>query len=323
MLEDIDQPLLADAPDLESFKELRKAQRTAPAEPAEEKTPQPEEGKTAESAAPAVSAEPKVQESGALPSVDKSIDDQIRELRKAGKHAKANELERKAGRDEAKAEREAVEAKNRELEQELSRLRAVPSKSEVPANQPVPPAAGDPEPKVTDAKYQTSDGYQQWIIDKAKWEFRADNRRAEETKTTEGRKQKAKAILDAGKAKKPDFDTVVSRAMVNTDVLAAGLERIDNFGEVLYEIGNNPAETARIASLAPNDQWFEIRSLSAKLASPAAPAAPPVVLKPAVSRVTPAPRVLTGISEAPPRSLAEATSKEEFSRLRKQQRKAS
>lgn len=323
MLEDIDQPLLADAPDLESFKELRKAQRTAPAEPAEEKTPQPEEGKTAESAAPAVSAEPKVQESGALPSVDKSIDDQIRELRKAGKHAKANELERKAGRDEAKAEREAVEAKNRELEQELSRLRAVPSKSEVPANQPVPQSAGDPEPKVTDAKYQTSDGYQQWIIDKAKWEFRADNRKAEETRVVDTRKQKVKTILEAGKARNPDFEAVLGNAQINTGILGIAIDQISNIGEVMYDIGKNPVEAARIASLSPNDQWFEIRSLSAKLASPAAPAAPPVVLKPAVSRVTPAPRVLTGISEAPPRSLAEATSKEEFSRLRKQQRKAS
>lgn len=311
--------LLSDSENYEEFKNLRHPKSEPPAVPAGEKTPQAEEAIPA-SAAESGAVETSPQEQQQV--VEKSVEDQIKELRRTGKHAQANKL---LAEDAARPHREEAE----KLRKELEALRSRPSET-APKAEPKPAAAvpaqatadpNDPEPKVTDDKYAGADGFTLYNRDNAMWAFRQDQKKEQQKQAQIAHSQKVQAILEAGKKSKPDFDAVASKVVINSGVMAEGVRQLDNLADVLYKIGSDPAEVSRIQALSPLDQWAELRFASRELSkTPAAAAPPPVQLRPAVSRVAAPPRVLTGSDTPPPKSTADAADFDEYKRLRKQHR---
>jgi chromosome segregation ATPase len=299
-----------------AFKKARSGEASAAAEPAAEKVTQSEEDMTVSAAEP-VAAETSLQESEP---VSQTVEDQVRELRKAGRHAKANELERKAAADEARKESAAELA---QLRKELEGLRARPAepkREEVKAE----PAKADTDkrPSMTDPKYQGEDGFDKYIEDVADWKadqrFKSHRQQEETQRSHQTLQEKVSKVFETGRQAKPDFESVVSQAKFNTDVLREGLSKLDNIGDVLYKLGSQPAEVARIQSMAPIEQYAELVYVSRSLkASPAVSAAPPVALKPAVSRVSAPPRVLSGADTSEAKSTAEARDYDEYKRIRR------
>jgi hypothetical protein len=304
---------LSEATSPEEFKTLREAHRKAAAEPAAEKTPQAEE------AIPVIVSEPGTekpiqQESPA----DKPVDEQIKELRAKGKHAAANKLMVESA---TKAERDRADGLTKELE--ALRRRPAESRTVAAKTEPAPVkavAAPDVEPKVTDEKYAGANGYQEFVIDAALWKFKAESRtQQEQQKQQESQTaitSRVNKVLEEGKKAKPDFDAVVGKVIINVGVIQEGVQRLDNFGDVLYAIGSDPALLSSLQAMNPMDQWAELRYLSRTLGKPAAPAA----LKPAVSRVAAPPRVLSGTEAPEPKSTSEAVDYNDFKRIRKLQR---
>lgn len=304
---------LSEAVDIAEFRKLRNAEPVteAPAEPAGEKTPQVEETQP-EDAAKAPAAESTVQESetGA-----KSVDDQIKELRRQGKHAAANKL---MAEEAARPHREETER----LRKELEALKSRPSDAANPAEaKPAPAENADLEPQVTDEKYAGEDGYTKYLRDVARWEVRQETKALQQQNEQRAKREKVESIMAEARKAKPDFDAVASRVQLNTAVLQEAVGKLANVGDVIYELGSNPAELSRIQALSPMDQWAELRIISRDLTSKATPAADPVAtperLKPAVSRVAPAPRMLGGGSAPESKSTADAASLAEFRAARR------
>jgi hypothetical protein len=309
---DLEVKPLSEATNIEEFKALREAQRKAAAEPAAEKVTQSEEDTTASAAEPVTAEKPQESEP-----VEKSVDDQIRELRAKGKHAAANKL---MAEEAARPHREEAE----KLRKELEGLRTRPVEAKPEAAKPATEAAAtvsdpnDPEPKITDEKYAGDDGYTKYMRDVAAYDRRQERKAEEQTRAQATLKEKADKVFESGRLAKPDFDAVVQRATLNIAVLREGLAKIPNIGDVLYKLGSEPAEVTRIMALAPMDQWAELVFVSRQItAAPAAPAAPPEKPKPAVSRVSAPPRVLSGNDIPEPKSTSEATSYEDFKKIRR------
>lgn len=309
--------LLSDAENFEEFKNLRHGKET-PAEPAGEKTPQAEEATAAIAAEPAT-AEPITQEK--QEPAEKSVEDQIKELRRTGKHAQANKL---MAEEAARPHREETDRLRKELETLRSRPSEQPVKVEprpaavVPAQVAADP--NDPEPKVTDEKYAGADGFTLFNRDSAVWAFRQDNRKQQQETAMQQRRDKVNSILEAGKKAKPDFDAVIGKVVLSTAAMHDGVETLDNIGDVLYKIGSDPAEVARIQALRPSQQYAELSIVSRELSKPPVAATPLEKPKPAVSKVAAPPRVLTGSDDPPAKKLADAEDYGEFKRLRKAQK---
>ncbi len=310
---------LSKADSYEEFKKLRHAEPSeeVAAEPAAEKVTQPEEGKT-ESAEEPVTSETRIQESEP---VEKSVDDQIRELRAKGKHAAANKL---MADEAARPHREEAE----KLRKELEGLRTRPADAKPEATAPKPEATAkpvidpkDPEPDPLDAKYEGENGYTKYLRDDARWAIRQELRETERLKQQNAGREKTEKIMAEGRKAKADFDSVVARVAINDGVLREGIDRLPNLGDVLYKVGSDLTELARIKSLSPIDQWAELvfvsRQLTATPATPLGPVAAPERLKPAVSRVTAPPRILSGSDTPEPKSTREARDYEDFKRIRR------
>lgn len=324
---------LSEAADFEEFKELRAAagKETAAAEPAE-KTPQAEEAKPVIAAEPGT-ADKTVQE----PPAEKTVDDQIKELRAKGKHAQANKLMVDSA---VKAEREEKER----LKQELEALRSRPA--ERPAEAPAKPAttaasatdSNDPEPNPTDAKYDGADGYTKYLRDVGRWDARQQFRELQAKQQTQQSQQEiARTVMQriaAFKAAKPehaDFDAVTAGTWDPNTNTGTGLwltpammqfaRESENAPAVLYHLGKNMAEHARIVALSPAMQLATLGQIAHLIATPAVNA--PENRKPAVTKASPPPRVLSGADTPEPKSTAEASSYEEFKQLRRAQRGSS
>lgn len=111
-----------------------------------------------------------------------------------------------------------------------------------------------------------------------------DQLAAEEVARKEGEAQvatwnerRAKAI-----AEKPDFVDVAEGDFPFPMTAVPALMQVENGPDVLYHLGSNHAEAARLASLSPLQQAIEIGRISAMLAQPARAAAPklPAPVKP-------------------------------------------
>ena len=142
--------------------------------------------------------------------------------------------------------------------------------------QPPPAAAGAAravrgEPRETDF-----DNYNDYVQALTNWKVREAaqtwQRQQEMQRRQVEQLEKTRAVdekMRAGQAKFTDFMEVatnpaapISPAMV--EAAAAG----DAFADVVYHLGKNPAEAARIASLPPIVQAREIGRLEARLAAP-------------------------------------------------------
>ena len=318
---DIEIAPLAEAPDFEAFKDARRKLKEAGAESAPEKTPQAEEVR-AESAAEPAAAEPRTQESQQEP-IESSDEDRLKELRKTGKHAAANKLEREIGAKEAE---KRADAKMAELRKELDALRQrPPAPKEAPQEITAPAAVADPkdpEPNATDPKYPRPEDFFEFLSDRTFWKLRQQQRTEAEAKAKQTFTDRAKRAQEEGRKSKPDFDAVIEKVpALAPQIFESAIVHMDNFHDVLYALGSDPTRAASVAKLPPLDQWAELRSIARELSSPPAQPATPEKLKPAVSRVAPAPRVLSGTSSPPPRSTAESKDFEDYKVIR--HRKAS
>lgn len=312
----------AEAVDHEEFKQLRaevagKKAATA-AEPAE-KTPQSEEDKPAPIAAEAGTAETKVQE----PPAEKSVDDQIKELRAKGKHAQANKLMVESA---VKADRE----ENARLKQQLETLRSRPPERPAQTQQPSAQPAldtSDPAPLATDAKYAGPHGYEEYLTDKAMHRYRAEERARD---TRDGQRAIGEAIgrkVQAAKTKFADFETVTAGSWDEASKTGTGLwltpsmiqfvRESDDAMDVLYHLGKNMTEHARIVALSPAMQLANLGQIAHLIRTPAVNAGIPEKRKPAVTKAAPPPTTLGGADEPEPQSLAEAGSYEQFKAMRK------
>ncbi len=83
--------------------------------------------------------------------------------------------------------------------------------------------------------------------------------------------------------KYPDYAEVAEADTTRVDVpTALAIMQADNGPDMLYHLGKNPTEAARIAALTPQQQVFEVGRLSATLAQPTRPVVSkaPVPLRP-------------------------------------------
>ena len=317
---------LSEAADLAEFKKLRQEARPKP-EGQEPETPaQAEEATPAPSAAEAGTAEPVSQESKPA---EKSIDDQIKELRAKNQHAKANKLEREAGAAEARRQHEAELTR---LRQEMEALRRPPSErpaAEPAKAEPAQAAAdpNDPEPKPTDDKYAGAHGYETYLRDLGKWDRRQEQKAEQAQQAQRTVIDARRAKVTAATAKYPDFATVTAAdaaagtGLVLTPAMIQYFDAAETGADVLYHLGKNPADYQRIRSLDPVSQLLELGYIGKLISTPAANTVPEKKT-PAVTRVAPPPRVLNGNDTPPPKALSEASSYDEFKQLRRQRRTA-
>lgn len=74
-------------------------------------------------------------------------------------------------------------------------------------------------------------------------------------------------LIKEGQEAHPDFVDVVGKIPLTEQTLGAAMEA-DNSTDVLYFLGKNPTEAARIASMSPVGQAVEIGRISTTLATP-------------------------------------------------------
>ncbi len=309
---------LSEAASPEEFKTLRAAHREATA-PVAEKPVETQESKPVETAAETGTAKQKVQE---VPVAEKSVDDQIKELRAKGNHPAANKLEREAGAAEA---RKASDEEIARLKQEMEALRRpqperpAEVKTEVQAQPQVDP--NDPEPKPEDAKYAGANGYEKYLRDCGRWDYRQESRAQQAQQGQKAAIDSRRTKVAAAKAKYVDFDAVTAAdpatgtGLILTAPMIQYFDAADSGAEVLYHLGKHPDDYARIKALDPTLQLAELGYLGKLIVTP--PAGTPEKKTPAVSKVSAPPRVLSGTDAPPPKALSEASSLEEFKRLRK------
>lgn len=158
------------------------------------------------------------------------------------------------------------------------------------------PGADDPEPDLN--KYTD---YQQYQRDLVRWEIRqsqkqqavearrveAENAQRQRATTWQGRISAA-----AAKPELPNFEAIAFNTTLQVSPVMGDAIMDSELGpEILYHLGSNPDEAARISKLSPIAQVREIGKLEASLAKPADTGA--------ASEDEPAPQK-TAISKAPP-----------------------
>jgi hypothetical protein len=154
-----------------------------------------------------------------------------------------------------------------------------------------PPAQGAPGAKEKTPSEQAAD-YIDSLVSQKLAEAQAREQAARQNAEFQKR-------LGEARAAHPDFDDVLEDVAhipvspaINEAILTA-----ENPGEIMYQLGRNSAELARISALPPLLQAREIGKLEAKLASGAAPQKPKTAARP------PAPPSKVGGSASSTRSL--------------------
>jgi hypothetical protein len=157
--------------------------------------------------------------------------------------------------DELTADKHAERRRAEAAERRLQALEQQPQVEQRQAETP-PDRWDDPE------------GYDRWIIDRAKTEVRAEFTREKTVSTYAERVAKAREA-------KPDFDSVTTNPdLTITPAMAQVIVDSDIGPEVAYHLGTNPQEAARIAALPQHRQAAELGKLEAKLSQPAPAPAP-------------------------------------------------
>lgn len=215
------------------------------------------------------------------------------------------EGEPKPGEGEEETEAEPEEAKGGEAEPEERRKRAggwqrrierlervVQQKDELIQRLATQGTTQTPQP----AKDKTpTEKAEEWI-DRRVEERLAAREQERQTKTAVEQFQRRTAAV---RAKHDDFDEVVSRLDIPLDSVAGQALLTSEFsGDILYRLGTDPDELARISALPPAAQAREIGRLEAQLASSTAG---PVKPKPAFR--PPAPPTSVNGSASSTRSL--------------------
>lgn len=279
-----------------------------------------------ESAAPSEGAETKNTQEGKkeeAPKKDRSLEGRLRELRAAGKHDEADKIARDAW---TKSEKDRADR----LEQELRELR---TRKPEPSPQPVPEPAKPPadpakpddsdKPKLKSFIDQAKTGetyeqvYEQWEEAVAEW--RDKKRQAQTAQNTV--KERVKARYQEALAKMPDLPQAAERVTLSPQVTHALLTEIDGGFEAIHHLGTHPDELARIQGLSPVGQFAETAYLARMLKAGAAPESTTEKPKPPVSKAAPPPPRVGGSEAAAPKNPSEARNREEYKKLRADQRK--
>lgn len=218
------------------------------------------------------------------PEVDKSTEDKSdRDKRLAALAYEAREAKR-----QAKAESEARAQERAEFERQLEEARAG--------------KGGAPKP-------EDFESYDQYLREVTKWEVRQELQQQEKTRAeerkkaeqieTQTRKQvRVESVMTAGAESFKDFATTLQaiEAVANPDEIREALDVVlesEKAADILYYLGKNPTEVAKLKQLNPLMQAREIGRLEALFESKKLTAAPAPVetLKGNGGRVT---------SDAPP-----------------------
>lgn len=205
------------------------------------------------------------------------------------------------------AKKDGLQSRFTELTAQVKELKAQLAQKATPAEPPKPAAAesqqtsNDPEPDAS--KF---DSYVEWQKAWMRWDRRQEAR-AEHARTAETAKQTAAAArneswnsrVTEAKAEFSDFDQVaMNRDLPVTPVMASAIQESDLGPQVLYHLGQHPAEAARIAKLSPASQVRELGKLEAKLEAETAAATAKETPQHKATPVSKAPAPLRPISGA-------------------------
>lgn len=179
------------------------------------------------------------------------------------------ELDAIVAKEKAKVERKAQRDRERAIA-EVAR-----------AAQPQPQAKPDPG-KPTPEQFKTTEEYveavAEWKADQKITERLAANQKVErEARQRQAQEESAatyRETEEAVRAKYDDFDEVAYNPRLPiSDAMAQTIQLSEQGAELIYHLGKNPQEAARIFNLPPFLQAKELGKLEAKLAS-APPAKP-------------------------------------------------
>jgi hypothetical protein len=160
------------------------------------------------------------------------------------------------------------------------------------------------EPKITPATSDSADpepdpekfsDYTAWLKEFTKYQLRQENKaaevarlQAEQQKAVEARAQTWQERVESAKAEFSDYAEVAQNPELPvTPAMGEAILESEIGTKILYHLGQNPAEAARIAKLSPASQVREIGKLEAKLESPKA------------TESAPEPQTKTVVSKAP------------------------
>ena len=115
-------------------------------------------------------------------------------------------------------------------------------------------------------------------------------------------------VADAGISEYPDFDATVATlnatGAMKTELIEAALEISDKDAhKVLYQLGKNPAEAARIAELSPARMAAALAKIAASVSAPPAPASAARAVSRAPAPIDPVSGGKAGSAETDPEKM--------------------
>ena len=174
--------------------------------------------------------------------------------------------------DEMAEQRRAVEARELEARQRADRLERMLSEQLTQKVQPEAPK----QPEFVEPKPEQFQTYEEFLDARA--DYRADLKIKQwEQSRVQGEQAAKEAVkvaefigrVETARTKLPDFDAVAfNPTLPVTDAMSAVLNLMEDGPEVLYALGQNPSEAARIASLPPNLAAVELGKFAYKASLP-------------------------------------------------------
>jgi hypothetical protein len=309
-----------DATDRDEYKRIRAGEKV-PSDLTKQKPTQPGD-KGSASAAVSETAETNHEETTEAKAQkrDRSLEGRVKELRGQGKHDEADKILREAW---TKQERDRADKAEKELLEIRTRKPAEPQPAETrPAAQPQPAAAdpSDPTPKQADFDGTEGKTYEDYLVAKARWGMRQDQRQAETAKTQSQAQETIKGKAAEARAKYADFDLVLAgdlrtgTGFIISPAMQDFVRHHPQAFDVLYKLGGNQAEYKRIFALPPALQLAELGVMARDLAAPASGTPPPP--NPPASRAAPPPPRPGGTEAPAPKDPKEARTRAEYKRLR-------
>lgn len=199
------------------------------------------------------------------------------------------ELERIVLKERAKAERRASrEAYDRAMADAEQKFRQPPAQSQPDTRSPHSPADGEPSPQGFADYAAYVKALTAWQIGEALKQTRQKEQEHRVAAQASQQAQEVMAKLAPGAEKYEDFEEVALREdLPVTQNMAATILDLGAPGhDVLYFLGSNPKEAARIAALPAPQQVREIDKLAAKLTEPAKPTTAPQPVSPLAGTAT-------------------------------------
>lgn len=171
-----------------------------------------------------------------------------------------------------------VRAREREIGELRGLLRAQGINPDALSGTPQQPASDNGEPRQD--QFQTYEDYTRAL---ARYEARMEHQRLNREAAEKTTAQRLRESMKAVRGEAADFDEVVASVFEpdfpNSKTMADFVEESDQPARMLYWLGNNPDEAARISQLSPIRQAKELAKVEANLAAPAPqpkrPGAPP------------------------------------------------